>query len=188
MGLSVLFVIGLSIGGFSAKAGHGSGHVQWKEFMSKELWVNTLFIVLLLSLAHFLPAKQLVVALSQIDPIILYFLIAVLSGILDNIALTQALILLAVVSGSPEAYPWALIAYSVGVGGNLFWSGSSAGINVTMPVGEEEENNHVKKYNKARDIRYWLGKGGWTYKAFVALTVGYLVHMLIWWWWLGIRV
>jgi Na+/H+ antiporter NhaD/arsenite permease-like protein len=181
IGLLSGFILGLMILTLSG----GSAKVQWGLFTSMELWINTIFIVLLLSLAHFLPAKELVVALSGVDPIVLFFLIALLSGILDNIALTQALILLAVASGNPQAYPWALISYAVGVGGNLFWSGSSAGINVTMPA---EEHGHAGEYNKSRDIRYWLGQGGWTYKVFLALTVGYLVHIIVFWWILGIRI
>lgn len=177
-----------------------------------ELWVNICFIALLLTLSHYLPAVQLVQALEVIPPVLLFLGIAILSGILDNIALTQALILLAMASGKPELYPWGLIAYAVGTGGSLFWSGSSAGINVTMPEGEHAHHKvqrgffgwvvHIAKevimsqfkaptkadYNASRDVRYWLGKRGWTYRVFCALLAGYFTHIAIWWWLIGWKV
>jgi Na+/H+ antiporter NhaD/arsenite permease-like protein len=80
-----------------------------------------------------------------------------LSSVFDNIPLTA----LALRQGGHD---WALLAYSVGVGGSMIWFGSSAGVALT------------NAYPEGRSMGAWLKQGWFVPVAFVA---GFFVLLLI---------
>ena len=79
------------------------------------------------------------------------------SSIFDNIPLTK----LALDQGG---YDWALLAYSVGVGGSMIWFGSSAGVAV------------AGMFPEAKSVTAWLRKGWHVPAGFVC---GYLVQVAL---------
>ena len=83
-----------------------------------------------------------------------------LSAVFDNIPLTA----LALKQGG---YDWALLAYSVGVGGSMIWFGSSAGVAIS------------NTYPEARSVVAWVRQGWFVPVGFV---VGFLVMLSLFGW------
>jgi len=83
--------------------------------------------------------------------------LGLVSSVFDNIPLTK----LALDQGG---YDWALLAYSVGVGGSMIWFGSSAGVAVAA------------RFPEARSTLAWL-RAGWHVP--VAFFVGFAVQYAI---------
>jgi Na+/H+ antiporter NhaD/arsenite permease-like protein len=85
------------------------------------------------------------------------FLSGVLSAGFDNIPLTKVMI-------EQGGYDWALVAYSVGIGGSMMWFGSSAGVTV------------CKDHKELQDWKLWLRSGWYVPIGFVA---GFVVQWLL---------
>lgn len=77
---------------------------------------GAIFLLSLVTCASFVPVDRLPVPTWQST-----FALGFVSSVFDNIPLTS----LAIHQGG---YDWALLAYSVGVGGSMVWFGSSAGV------------------------------------------------------------
>jgi len=115
------------------------------------------FLVALVACAALMPVESLPPA-SWPTALGLGFL----SAVFDNIPLTA----LALQQGG---YDWAMLAYSVGVGGSMIWFGSSAGVAISS------------SYPEARSVLAWVRQGWFVPLAFVAgffamlLTVGWRI-------------
>jgi Na+/H+ antiporter NhaD/arsenite permease-like protein len=206
IGLVGGFTVGVLAATYLSKKGdEGAFVMEWHVLTGKSLLVNVAFILFLLGSAHMLPVTNLVnwMAANAPDgfmPEGFSYILGYLSAYFDNIPLTEAAILMG-------GLTWHRLAFLVGVGGSMTWSGSSAGVNVTIPEKEERPGEAAEAHpdegvlyeagdsgtegreemDPARDIRVWFGKGGWHYKGWLAMTVGFAVDLMLYTAILGIK-
>ena len=83
-----------------------------------------------------------------------------LSSVFDNIPLTKLCL-------DQGHYDWGMLAYTVGFGGSIIWSGSSAGVAIT------------NKFPEARDVVQWVTKG---WHVAVAYILGFFLLLFIMGW------
>jgi Na+/H+ antiporter NhaD/arsenite permease-like protein len=113
---------------------------------------GSLFLVLLVICASFLPVKDLPIPSWQ-STLGLGFA----SAVFDNIPLTA----LAIYQGG---YDWGVLAYTVGYGGSLVWFGSSAGVAISAI------------FPQAKNGLAWI-KEGW--HVVVSYVLGFFVMLFL---------
>ncbi len=169
LGLLIGFGVGMSLA-FTCKAfGIAEFHFE-SQVLTRTLWNNTWFIILLVMCADLLPVQALKEGFDYLGmgPIEIAIALGILSAVFDNIPLTQ----LAIRMGGLD---YAFLAFTVGYGGNGLWSGSSAGVTVTKPDEGEDEDAP----NPDREIGRWVGRNGWSWKVLIAYAVGVTSYLVL---------
>jgi len=172
LGLLGGFILGIVIGKVSELFTQRPFRVHWGVFGETELAINTGFILQIVYAAHLLPIMLLAQKMASAPGFWLFssqdVFIAGVTGtspLLDNIPLVQCVILMG-------GFLWHRVALGAGVGGSMFWLGSSCGVNVTMP-------EHGQTHNPARELSTWLGRGGWTYKLLLITVIAFTFDVVL---------
>src|SRR5581483_2770262 len=116
---------------------------------------GSIFLLSLILCASLMPVEKLPLASWQTA-----LGLGFVSAVFDNIPLTA----LALKQGG---YDWGYLAYAVGLGGSMIWSGSSAGVALS------------NMYPEAKSALQWL-RGGW--HVTVAYVIGFFVMLTVLGW------